>query len=85
MATTFSALTAVPKGTVFGDKRVSVGQIVLSGVADTTKCGLSFVQFAVVTPATTTSSYHYNITSTGSVNIFSGTTGDIYNVIAYGK
>lgn len=70
---------------VFGNYRVACVRYTLSGTADTTKCGLKWVNFCIVTPATVTSGIHNQITSTGSVQIFSGTTGDICNILAFGR
>jgi hypothetical protein len=84
MASSYSALTGIIGGTVMGDQRCVAGIFTISGVADTTAAGLSFVNFSVVTPATITSGYHYE-TASGVISLFSCTTGDRFNVIAWGK
>jgi hypothetical protein len=84
MATTFSAITAVPKGSVFGDMRVQFGQVTINATGGSSQCGLKVVSFAMVTPQAITSGYAHIVTS-GAVVIMSGTSADIFNVMAIGK
>ena len=84
MASVYSACTTVSKHIVMGNQRVSVGTFTISGVADTATANLKFVNFADVTPQTITSGYHYVVTS-GVISLFSCTTGDKFNVIAWGR
>jgi hypothetical protein len=86
MATTFTALTAIPKGVVFGNKRVTFGTVTINGTSGSSPCGMKFVEFAIVTPQTITSGYHHNVNVTsGAVNIFSATSADKFNVVAFGR
>jgi len=82
MAISYSAVTA---GTVYGNERVTFGIVTTGATTATTACGLSYVKFAMVGPATaTTAAWAFNVTS-GQVNITSAVAGDTYNVIAFGK
>jgi hypothetical protein len=86
MATTYTALTAIPKGVVFGNKRVTFGTVTVNDTSGSSLCGLNKVEFAVVTPQTITSGYHHNLNTTSMcVNIFSATSADKFNVVAFGR
>jgi hypothetical protein len=83
MAMTYSAITSINKGSVFGNMRVNMGTLTLDATGGSSTCGLKVVRYAMVTPQTTTSSYAHDIVSS-TVVIYSGTTADKFNVMAFG-
>jgi hypothetical protein len=84
MATTFSAITGIPRPSVWGNHRMDFGTINLSGTADTTKCNLNYVFGAMLSNQSVTSGFRYSV-ACGVISIISGTTGDAYNCLVWGK
>lgn len=73
----------MPKGSVFGNLRVNMGVLILDATGGSSTCGMKVVHYAMVTPQTITSAYAYDIVSS-TVVIYSGTTADRFNVVAFG-
>jgi hypothetical protein len=85
MASTYSAVTSVPRMIVMGNQRVTAGTFTLSGSADTIPVPLKFCNFAMVTPQTAAvGSLSYVVTS-GTITVNSSVSNSKYNVVAWGK
>jgi len=85
MATTFSAVTAIPRPSVWGNMRVDFGTITLSGTADTTAANLKYVYGACLTAnSAATAGWRYSV-ACGVISIVSGNNGDVYNCLVFGK
>ena len=83
MATSYSALTAIPKGTVFGDRRINIGTVTINATGGSSNCDLKVVHFAMTSPQIITSGYGCIVTS-GAVVFASATSADKFNVMAVG-
>jgi hypothetical protein len=72
---------------VFGDRRVNMGRLTAGASTVTSKFGLNVLEFAIVTAQSAKSLYcsPMAITTTFSLQLPSCNTGDIFNVIAFGK
>jgi len=84
MAATYSMITNIKQGSVFGNMKCNMGRLTLDATGGTSTCGMKVVEYCLVTPATTTSSYAQDTVS-GVVKVYSATASDIFNVMAFGR
>jgi hypothetical protein len=84
MAAVYSMITNIKQGSVFGELKCNMGIITLDATGGTSTCGMGVVMYALVTPATTTSGFAHDVVSS-VVKIYSGTTSDKFNVMAFGR
>jgi len=84
MATSYSAITSIPKGSVFGNMRVNMGRLTINATGGSSYCGLKVVCFAALMPSVVTSGYMYALTS-GAVVVASATSADSFFVMAIGQ